>query len=176
MMNIFSSFRNWILNLGVCVFQASRQLPRRESAKNDRVDGAESCASQHGNDRLGDHGHVDNDAVALLHAQGGQDAGEAGHLVLQLHPRQLGRLASHGRLVDQGKRVLVVWVGVPVDCVVADVQRAAREPSRNQSISYRRKFLFSHLLLIHEYQPEKKEKKNSSVFWCNENTETIVDL
>jgi len=37
----------------------------RESAEDERVNGADTSASQHGDDRFRDHRHVDEDAVAL---------------------------------------------------------------------------------------------------------------
>ena len=40
----------------------------REAAEDERVNGADTSASQHGDDRLRDHRHVDEDAVALDNA------------------------------------------------------------------------------------------------------------
>jgi hypothetical protein len=52
------------------------------TAKDDRVDGAQPRAGQHRLQRLGDHRHVDDDAVALFDALGAQGAGQRRDAVL----------------------------------------------------------------------------------------------
>jgi hypothetical protein len=71
-------------HLGLGVVDAGGQFAGGEAAEDHGVDGAEAGAGQHGDGRLGDHGHVDDDAVALDHAQVGEGAGAAGDLVQQL--------------------------------------------------------------------------------------------
>ncbi len=66
------------------VVDAGRQLLRGEAAEDDRVDRADAGAGQHGEDRLRDHRHVEDDAVALLDAEILQHGGERRDLVLQL--------------------------------------------------------------------------------------------
>ncbi len=48
------------------------------------MDGADAGAGQHGDDRLGDHRHVDGDPVAPRDAQFGEGVGGLGDHVLQL--------------------------------------------------------------------------------------------
>ena len=63
------------------------QLVRGETAEDHRVDGPQPRAGQHGDQRLGDHRHVDDDPVALLDAERRQRPGEARDLVAQLARR-----------------------------------------------------------------------------------------
>ena len=60
------------------------QRVRAVSAKHDGVHGADARARQHGHHQLGDHGHVDGDAVALLDALGLKNIGKLAHILVQL--------------------------------------------------------------------------------------------
>jgi hypothetical protein len=55
--------------LGPGIVDARGQAVRREAAEHDRMDRADARAGQHGEDRFGDHRHVDQHAVAAAHAQ-----------------------------------------------------------------------------------------------------------
>ena len=77
----------------VRVEDARRECLGGESAKDDRVDGAEARKGQHREDRLGDHGHVDGDPVALFDAELNQRIGGAAHFAVQLVIRDGARLA-----------------------------------------------------------------------------------
>src|SRR6185295_16412443 len=84
-------------------------------------------AGEHAVRQLGDHRQVDADAVALPHAVGEQDVGDARHVVLEL---AVGDVAVLPRLVpgpDDGRLLSPVWQ-VAVDAVVTGVQAAAAEP------------------------------------------------
>ena len=70
--------------VGRGVVDPDRQLVGREAAEDHRVHGADPGAGQHRDHRLGDHRHVDDDPVALLHAQGAQHPTERRHLRQQL--------------------------------------------------------------------------------------------
>jgi hypothetical protein len=59
----------------------------REAAEDDRMDRADARAGQHRIGRLGDHRHVDGDAVALLDAVLLQHVGEAADMLVQLRDR-----------------------------------------------------------------------------------------
>ena len=48
-----------------------------EAAEDHRMDRAEAGTGEHGDGRLGDHGHVDHDPIAFDHAPVGQCSGEA---------------------------------------------------------------------------------------------------
>lgn len=55
-------------DLGLCVDNAVTQRVGAETSEDDRVDGANTRASEEGNEGFGNHGHVESDGVALLHA------------------------------------------------------------------------------------------------------------
>ena len=59
------------------------QLLGGEPTEDDRVDGAEADGGKHGDQGLGHHGHVDEDA------QASQQARHLTHLLTQLAVRQL---------------------------------------------------------------------------------------
>ena len=63
---------------GLRVVDPDRELVRGEAAEHHAVHGAESRAGEHRDDGLGDHRHVDDDAVALGDTEAGQHAGEPG--------------------------------------------------------------------------------------------------
>jgi hypothetical protein len=65
------------------VIDADRELMGREPAKDHRVHRPDPRARQHGDDGLGDHRHVDDDAVALGHPEPAEHPGEPGGLVAQ---------------------------------------------------------------------------------------------
>ncbi len=61
-----------------------RRLSALKPAEHDGVDGADACDREHRDDRLGDHGQVDRDAVALADAQSLEHVGDALDLVGEL--------------------------------------------------------------------------------------------
>src|SRR5690606_38544459 len=100
---------------------------RGEAAKDNGMDGADPGAGEHGKGRLGDHRHVDGDAVALADAMRLQHIGETAYTLMEL---TIGDLQVHVGLVafpDDGG--LVAAGGeMPVHAVRADIQRAVLEP------------------------------------------------
>jgi hypothetical protein len=65
-------------HLGLGVVDAGGELLGGEAAEDDGVHRADAGAGEHGDQRLGDHRHVDDDPVALADAVLDQRAGEAG--------------------------------------------------------------------------------------------------
>ena len=110
------------------VVDAGRQLRRGEPAEDHRVDRADPRAGQHGDDRLGDHRHVDDHAVALPDARTDQGAGEPAHVGEQLRIRDGALRAGDRRVVVDGDLLAAAGVDVPVERVEAGVERGAREP------------------------------------------------
>jgi hypothetical protein len=102
---------------------------RRKAAEHDRVDSSEPGAGEHRDHGLGNHRHVDDDAVAALDALRRERAGEARHLVAQLAVgvHRLG--VRHRRVVDQRELVAAAAFDVTVERVVAAVQASAYEPT-----------------------------------------------
>ena len=116
-------------HLGFRVVDAGGELFRGEAAEHHRMDGADARAGQHGEHRLRDHRHVDDDAVAL------GDAEVAQHRAEQLH---LGEHAAVGegldgvgdrRIVDQRHLVVAPVGDVAVEAVVAGVAGGALVPA-----------------------------------------------
>jgi hypothetical protein len=111
------------------VVDPGRQLPGTESAEDDRVHGTQPGAGEHRDHGLGHHRHVDDDPVALRHAEPAQPAGEPGDLVAQL-PVGIGTAGAGERaVVDQRRLLAPAGVDVPVHRVVAGVQLPVREPA-----------------------------------------------
>ena len=115
------------LRLGMV--DAGSQLVRGETAEHHRVDGAQARAGEHGDHRLRDHRHVDDDAVPALDALPPQRAGEAGHLVPQLAVGDLAHLAGEGTVPDDRGLLAAALLRMQVDRVVAGVQLATAEPA-----------------------------------------------
>ena len=116
-----------MIDAGLGVFDARRQRARSKTTKHHRVDRADARAGQHGKGRLGNHGHVDQDPVALAHAQLFQHRRHALHFGVQLAKRVNLFLIGLGR--DKNQRRLVGTVfQMTVHRVVAQVGHAAHKP------------------------------------------------
>ena len=68
---------------GPRIVDADRELGGGKAAEHHRMNGAEPRRRQHGDDRLGHHRHIDQDAVALDDAEIGENGGEDLDLVEQ---------------------------------------------------------------------------------------------
>jgi hypothetical protein len=64
------------MTFGFGIVDAGGQFLGGKAAEHHRVDGPDAGAGQHGDGRLGNHGHVDDDPVALFDALVHEDAGE----------------------------------------------------------------------------------------------------
>ena len=101
---------------------------RGKAAEHDRMDRAQTRAGQHRHQRLGDHGHVDDDAVALGDALGRQPTGKTCDLLLQLGKADLGFAASDRAVIDDRRAVAVACNDVAVHGVVAGVHPRIGKP------------------------------------------------
>ena len=70
--------------LGLGVVVAVGDGVGAEAAEDDRMRRADAGAGQHGDGQLGDHRHVDGDAVARLDAELLEDVGELADLAMQV--------------------------------------------------------------------------------------------
>ncbi len=104
-----------------------------EATEYDRVRGADPGAGQHRDRQLGDHRHVDGDAVALLDAELLEGVRGLRDLPLQVGEGQRARVA---RLTDPvvGHLVAEPALHVPIDAVVGDVELPTREPLRERQV------------------------------------------
>ena len=122
------------------IVDAHGEVVRREAAEHHRVHGPEARAGQHREQRLGDHRHVDDDAIALADAERSEDRRGAVDLAVQLGERIRLRLFGFGRDVDQ-RRLIGARSQMTVDRVVAEVGLTADEP-----LAKRRSGIVEHLL------------------------------
>ncbi len=114
-------------DLGLGVVDAVAQGLGAEAAEDDRVDGADAGAGQHGDDGLRHHRHVDGDAVALLDAEALQGVGEQVDLAVEVPVGEHAPVAGLA-LPDDGGLVALAGLDVAVAAVVAGVDLAADEP------------------------------------------------
>src|SRR6185369_13359925 len=119
---------------GTRIVDARGQAGRGKPAEHHGVDGAQARAGQHGNGRLGNHGHVDDDPVALVDAQFLHDRGEAVYLAVQFLVGIAFLLVDFGGDVDQGVLVRTL-LEVPVDGVVAEIGFGADEPAGERRLA-----------------------------------------
>jgi hypothetical protein len=98
-----------------------------EAGEDDGVDGTDARAGQEGDERLGDHGQVDGNGVALLDAHLLEHVGCLADLAQQLAVGQGAALADLVGLVDDGGLLGVVG-GMAIDAVVGGVQLTLEEP------------------------------------------------
>ncbi len=106
----------------------ARQLRRREAAEHDRVDGAEPRAGQHGDDRSGDHRHVDHHPVAAPDPARRERPGQPRHPVPERAIADRHDAIFHRAVPDQGRLLAASGGDVAVEAVVAGVEHPAREP------------------------------------------------
>ena len=112
---------------GAGVDDALLQRLGREAAEHHGVGGANARAGLHGHHTLDGHGHVDQDAVALLDALGLERVGKLAHPRQQFLVRDLGHGAVVG-LEDDGSLVLDRRAHVLVQAVGRGVEFAVIEP------------------------------------------------
>jgi hypothetical protein len=97
------------------------------------VDRAEAGHSQHGDDGLGDHRHVDRHAVALADAEAGEHVRRPLHLAGELG---VGDAAAVARLALPVDRHAVADASrdVAVEAVLGHVEAAIAEPARERRV------------------------------------------
>ena len=115
-------------HLGLAVVDAVLQADGGKAREDDGVGGADARAGQHGDGQLRNHGQVDGDAVAALHAQLLQEVGAAADLRVQhLVGVDLDVVLGFA-LPDDGGLVAAAVGQVAVQAVGRDVQLAVGEP------------------------------------------------
>ncbi len=114
-----------------CIVDAGRQARRCETSEHHRVDGADARARQHRENRLGDHRHVNQYALALPRTEALQHRGEAVHLCMQFAVT-VGAFLP-GFRGDVNQRFLVAARGeMPVERVMAEIGQSTDEPLRKR--------------------------------------------
>jgi len=93
------------------------------------VNGADLGNGEHGNGKLGDHGHVQHDSIALDHAQALEAVGELIDLLFEhCISDLLSGLISRFRHEYIGYFILLGPLSMPVHAVMGHVAFAAHEP------------------------------------------------
>jgi len=114
-------------HLGAAVVDARLEGLGGEASEDHHVDGADAGAGEHDHRQLGDHRHVQRDAVTLLDAVLLEHVGELTDLVEELL-EGAGLRVSRVALEDQGRLVTLAGFDVTVQAVVRGVEFAALEP------------------------------------------------
>ena len=98
-----------------------------ESAKDDRVNGADARAGEECNGQLRRHAHVDRDAVSFLNAEGFERVGEFLHFGVQFG---IGEATDFARLTfpDDGGFVAARTIEMAVETIEAEVELSAYKP------------------------------------------------
>ncbi len=115
------------------IVDAGAQAVGGEPAEHDGVDRAEPRDGEHRRDRLGDHRHVDRDAIALADAESFEHVRQTLDLVGQLGVRHMAGV-SRLALPQQGDAVAVSCLDVSVEAVVGDVEPPVGEPRRERRV------------------------------------------
>ena len=114
---------------GIGVLDPALQRVSGEPTEDHRMRSSQSGTGEHRDRRLGDHRHVDRDPVALANAQFRQGVCGPAHLTFEIGVGDRAGVAGLPFPV-QGHLVPVPSLDMPVDAVVADVERTTDEPSR----------------------------------------------
>ena len=131
-------------HLGLGVFNACGQRARRKTAEHHRMDGPNSCTSQHGKGGLWNHGHVNQHPIALLHAQAFKHGRHTLHFSVQLRIGVDLFLVGFGAYKNQG-RLVSTSCKVAVYRVVAKVGGAAHKPAGKRRLAVVANLLRWHL-------------------------------
>ena len=118
---------------GFGVVDARAQCGGGEPGEDDRMGQAEACTGEDRDDGLGDHRHVDRDAVAGDEAEFGQGVGGLADVGEQIGVGDVAAVAGFTFPVD-GDLVAVAVEDVAVDAVVGDVELAVGEPFRDGGV------------------------------------------
>ena len=121
-------------DLGARVFNARCQCASCKASKNHSVNGSNACASQHGEGCLGNHGHVNQNPVTLLHAQLLQGSRHALHFSVQLCEGVDLLGIGLGRYSNQCGLVSAV-LEVTVNGVVTQIGGATHKPPCKRRIA-----------------------------------------
>ena len=124
-------------HLRAAVVDALAERVGAEAAEDDRVRGADARAGEHRDGGLGDHAHVDRDAVAGLHAEVGERRGEPDHLAMELEVRERADVAGLAFEDDRGAGARARGE-VAIEAALGDVERRADEELRVRGASTRR--------------------------------------
>lgn len=117
-------------DLRLAIFDAIGEFLCSEAAENNRMDSADTGASKHEEGRNGNHRHVEEHTVALGHTELlSEHRGDAANTVLHLLVGEFLLNVEVGTVIDKGNIVAVAAIDMLINCIVADVDHAVREPA-----------------------------------------------
>ena len=99
-----------------------------ETAENDCVDSADSCACKHCNGKLPDHGKINGNPVALAHAFFLQDVCKLGYQCQHFFVGKLHYIVFRLALKQDGNFVAFPFFYLGIKAVVGNICFAADEP------------------------------------------------
>ena len=120
--------------LGLGIVDAHRQFFGRKPAKNHGMHRADTGAGQHGNQRLRNHRHVDQDPIPLGHALGGQRAGKQRHLIPQLIIGEFFDGIGNRGVINYRILFTPAVFDMIVQCIIAGVHLPAAKPAKKRFI------------------------------------------
>ena len=103
----------------------------RESPEHHAVHRTEAGAGEHGDQRLGDHGHVQQHPVALRHIELPQHARAQSHRIPQLPVTEMGLGARHRGVINQRRAFAVAGGDMHIQRQIGGVEYPVGKPARH---------------------------------------------
>lgn len=114
---------------GLGVVDAHGKFVRSEAPKNDGMHGTETRAGEHRNRSFRNHGHVDNDAVALYDILLREHTGKARNGVAEFAVGEGLDLIGDGAVINERGLIGAAGFYMEVERVIAGVELTAAEPA-----------------------------------------------
>src|SRR5208283_5555762 len=83
-----------------CVVNSNGQLTGSKTPENNRMDGTDTSASEHGHESFRDHGHVDQNRIPFFNTQPSQEPRDFGHPLLEFRVGNFLDGVGHRAVVD----------------------------------------------------------------------------
>ena len=115
--------------LGCRIINTRRQLGRRKATKNDAMHRTQPCTGQSRNRRLGNHRHINNDAVAFRNAMRLHHTGHGLDAVEQVAIAQRGAAIAQRAVMDKSSAPPMARRDMAIDTVKTAIHLAIQEPA-----------------------------------------------
>ena len=113
---------------GFAIVKTGCEFPRGKATKDNRVNRTNPRTRQHGEQRLGDHRHIDDDAVAFLNTEILQHGGEGCDLIAEFAIGDFA-LRARDRAVVNNRRAVGMGFGMAINRIIAGVYHAIGKPA-----------------------------------------------
>ena len=110
------------------ILDAGGQLLGGKAAKHHRMHRAQTRTGQHGHQGFGDHGHIDQDGVALFNTLIADDGSQTRHLIAHLPIGQLAFGARDRAVINDGQLVAALS-HMPVQRIIAGIDLCIGKPA-----------------------------------------------